>query len=338
MKRLFFILMFFIIAAGAVASYLTLWAPNTFDDDRFIIVSKGDPFSQVLSSLDSAGIIRSRVLFSAAGRLLDLTTKMQVGRYRFTSGMSNKEILEDLREGKTVELISVTIPEGLWAVRQVKLFTKSLGIDSMRFMDLVKDSALARHLNVAAPTLEGYLSPGTYKFYWQVGEEQIIKAMVDEFWQIFNDSLRTVALNSGRSIHEILTLASIVEMETSLDSERAIIAGVYTNRLRKNMRLEADPTVAYSLEDGPRRLHYSDLQRESAYNTYLHRGLPPGPINNPGTASIYAALFPVKSKYLFFVASGQGGHTFSQTYQQHLKAVRHLRKLRSERQALKQEG
>ena len=338
MKRWLLISAVGIAVFGAAATYLVLWAPNTFENDRFILVSKGESFSQVLTSLENAGAIRSRLLFSVAGRVLDLTTKMQIGKYRIKSGMSNKEILEDLREGKTTELISVVVREGLWAVRQAKLFVKNLGIDSARFMNLVRDTALTRKYNIPASTFEGYLLPNTYKFYWQADEVQIITAMVNEFWLVFNDSLQTIARKKGKSIHEIVTLASIVEMETSVDSERAIIAGVYANRLRKNMRLEADPTVEYVLEDGPRRLHYSDLQRESAYNTYLHRGLPPGPINNPGKASIYAALSPLKSKYLFFVANGQGGHTFTKTYEEHLKAVRHLRKLRAEQQATKEEG
>jgi len=337
-KRFLLIVLSLLLVGGGIGVYLTLWAPNTFENDRFIMVSKGETFLQVVSSLENAGILRSRLLFDAAGRWLDLTTKMQIGKYRFKSGMSNKEILEDLREGKTVELIGVTVPEGFRAVRQARLLAKNLGIDSARFMALVEDTALARRLHIPASTFEGYLMPSTYKFYWQTDEAEIVTAMVNEFWQVFNDSLRLAAETRGKSIHEILTLASIVEMETAVDSERAIIAGVYNNRLRKNMKLEADPTVQYVLEDGPRRLYYSDLQRESAYNTYLHRGLPPGPINNPGRSSIYAALFPARNKYLFFVASGEGGHTFSKTYQEHLKAVRHLKKIRAEKEAAKEEG
>jgi UPF0755 protein len=251
--------------------------------------------------------------------------------------MSNTEILEDLRTGKTIEAITLTIPEGARATRQARIYAKHLGIDSSRFMALVYDTVFARSQGIASSSFEGYLMPNTYKFFWQEDEAEVIRAMVQEFWRVLDDSLEQIVTSKGRTLHEILTLASIVESETSIDSERAMIAGVYLNRLKKKMRLEADPTVQYILEDGPRRLYYSDLQKESAYNTYLHRGLPPGPINNPGKAAIYAAIFPAKNKYIFFVASGGGGHKFSKTYEEHMKAVRRLRKLRAQR-AAKQEG
>ena len=301
-------------------------------------VSKGESFAQVVTTLENSGIIRNRKMFDLAGRILKLTTKMQIGMYHFRSGMSNKEILEDLRYGKTIEPVNVKIPEGLTATRVAKMFSHLLGIDSARYISLVHDTNFAQTLGIAAKSLEGYLMPNTYKLYWQADEEDIIRAQVQEFWYVVNDSLRVDAELSGKSINDFLTVASIIEKESSIDSERAIIAGVYYNRLQKQMRLEADPTVQYIIEDGPRRLHYTDLQRESEYNTYLHYGLPPGPINNPGKASILAAIYPQKSMFLFFVANGLGGHTFSRTYEEHQRAVRQFRKLRAEQDALKQEG
>lgn len=318
--------------------YQVLWAPNTFSSDQFITVSKGESFRQVVDSLESHGIIRNRLLFDLAGRMLNLTTKMQVGKYRFKSGMSNKEILEDLRYGKTIELITVHIPEGMRVARQAFVFAHALGIDSARFMALAGDTIFLASLGIPANTVEGYLMPNTYKFYWQTDEEEIFRTIVAEFWKFFNDTLKAYAAARGRSINDILTVASIVEAETAVDSERAIVAGVYYNRLEKRMRLEADPTIQYILEDGPRRLRYSDLKRESAYNTYRHYGLPPGPINNPGKASILAALYPARHKYYFFVANGHGGHTFSKTYSEHRQAIQSYRKKREEQQAAKQEG
>lgn len=338
MKRIFLITIGILLAIGVFILYEILWAPNTFDNDRFIMVSKGENFPQVIDSLQKAGIIRSRILFDVAGRMLDYTTRMQIGKYRFKSGMSNKEILEDIRFGKTIELITLTIPEGIRAARQARMFARHLGIDSSRFMALVHDEAFAKQLNVPATSLEGYLMPDTYKFFWQTDEEQIITEMVREFWSVFDDSMRAAAGRKELSVHEVVTLASIVEMETPIDSERSVIAGVYTNRLRKGMRLQADPTIQYILKDGPRRLYRSDLDLDSPYNTYLHVGLPPGPINNPGRASLVAALYPAKNKYLFFVATGEGGHTFTRTYPEHLKAVRRFQRVRAEREALKQEG
>jgi UPF0755 protein len=338
MKRNISISIGVLLVALTLMVHQILWAPNSFEGDRFITVSKGESFTHVVALMENSGIIRNRFLFELAGRILRLTTRMQIGAYHFKSGMSNKEILEDLRYGKTIEMVTVTIPEGLTSARQSRVLATTLGIDPERYMAFVNDTNFARTLNISAPSLEGYLMPESYRLYWQADEIDVIKAQIREFWNVFDDTLRAEAELMGRSIHEILTLASIVEKETSIDSERAIIASVYYNRLQKRMRLEADPTIQYLLEDGPRRLHYTDLKRESDYNTYLHYGLPPGPIGNPGKASILAAIHPRQNKYLFFVANGSGGHTFSRTFEEHRKAVRQLRKLRAEKEALAEEG
>ncbi len=324
------------VVAGA-AAYAVFWLPNSFDGDRFVLVSKGENFSQVTDALQKAGILRSAALFQMAGRLRGLTTRMQIGKYRFKSGMSNSEILEDLRSGRTIEAILVTIPEGVTAARQARLLARKIGIDSARFLALVRDSAFARSLGVSAPTLEGYLWPSTYQLYWQSDEGTVIRELVGGCWRFFNDSMLAVLRSRDLSIHEVLTMASIVEGETSIDSERAIVAGVYYNRLKKGMRLEADPTIEYIIPDGPRALRTSDLFRESPYNTYRNSGLPPGPISNPGKASVLAALFPRKSRFLFFVANGEGGHHFSVTYDQHRAAVKRLRSIREFRKLVKEE-
>ena len=337
-RRRAFLLLELFILAGLLIVYFVFFVPNTFEGNRFITVSKGENFTQVVDSLAQAGIIRSRATFEIAGRALNLTTRMQIGKYRFRSGVSNKEILEDLRHGKNIELITVTIREGLKAAKQAKIFTKQLRIDSTRFMELVNDSAFVHSLGIADTSLEGYLMPNTYLFYWQDDEETILKEMVKDFWTVFNDTLRKRMDEQALSLNDVMTLSSIVEAETAIDSERAIVAGVYYNRLRKNMRLEADPTIQYIIEDGPRRLVRSDLFKESPYNTYRHYGLPPGPINNPGRTAILAALYPMRHKYLYFVATGQGGHTFSRTYDQHQRAVRQFRRVRELQQAIKQEG
>jgi UPF0755 protein len=313
-----------------------LWAPNSFDGDRFIIVSKGENFRQVEDSLEQAGIIRNRFIFKLAGRLSGWTTRMQIGKYRFRSGMSNLEILSDIRNGSTIEMIAVSIVEGLRSSRQAAIFARRLGIDSARYMNFVLDTGFVRSCGISSPSLEGYLMPMTYRFYWQVNEEDILRALVGEFKKVFNDTLQRRASAIGMSVNDILAMASIIEHETAVDSERPVIAGVYYNRLRKNMRLQADPTVQYVLQEQPRRLFYSDLVRESAYNTYRHPGLPPGPINNPGKQSILAALYPAKHRYLFFVANGLGGHTFTRTYNDHLRAVQKYRRVREEQRVARE--
>ena len=338
MNRGRLILITVFLVAVFLLVYEAIWAPNTFEGDSFITVSKGENFAQVVDSLKSAGIIRSQILFKFAGKILGLTTRMKIGKYRLKSGTSNQEILEDLQDGKSIEPVTITIIEGMRASRQAKILHKALGIDSARFMALVNDSSFTHSHGVNANNLLGYLMPNTYKFEWQVDEESVITEMVREFWTVFDDTLKNRAEKLGMSINEILTLASIIELETGIDSERAVIAGVYYNRLKNGMRLQADPTIQYIIEDGPRRLTYSDLQRESEYNTYRHYGLPPGPINNPGQASIMAALYPIKHKYFYFVANGEGGHTFSRNYSQHQRAVQRYRKLREVQQAMKEQG
>jgi UPF0755 protein len=168
--------------------------------------------------------------------------------------------------------------------------------------------------------------PGTYWFYQHSQAREIINQMVDHFHNFMADSLRQQAKKLGYSIHDVLTLASIVKGETNDVEEMPTIAGVYYNRLRIGMPLQADPTVQYAQPDGWKKLSYHDLKIDSPYNTYKYTGLPPGPINNPGKNAILAALYPDSNKYLYFVANGEGGHNFSKTYSQHLKKVRQYRR------------
>ncbi|HLB01213.1 MAG TPA: endolytic transglycosylase MltG [Bacteroidota bacterium] len=324
-----------VIVAGLACAYLVLWAPNTFVGDRIITVSKGDTFRQIEDTLIVSGVVRSRFLFNVAARVLGSTRKMQIGRYRFRPGMSNSDILDDLENGTSVELVYLTVTEG-YKTRQIpSLLGRTLGLDTTAVSSLVTDTSFIRTFGIDAPSLEGYLMPGIYSFYWQESDSIVLSSMAGAFLNFFDDSLRRVAADRGMSVHEVLTLASIIEAETSVDSERARISGVYFNRLRKRMRLQADPTIQYILEDGPRRISYADLNRTSPYNTYRNSGLPPGPINNPGRASIIAALNPEKHGFYFFVASGGGGHTFSRTYAEHLREVRSYRK---KREAAAKEG
>jgi UPF0755 protein len=313
---------------------LVWWAfasPNHFTHggDITLYVSKGQTFPTVLDSLDRLGAIRSRWLFSLAARIQDGTTHIQIGKYLLTSGISNGEILRMITEGKNAALISVTIPEGLVARQQARILAHTLGIDSAKFVDLAYDESFAHGLGVTAHSLEGYLFPQTYLFYWQQNEEEVIRKLVGQFHQFYKDSLKSRADELGWTTNQVMTLASIVEGEAVIASERSTISGVYHNRLKQGMKLEADPTVRYLLEEGARRVLYSDLKRENPYNTYRVKGLPPGPINNPGGASIIAALFPERHGYLFFVANGQGGHWFSSKYPEHLRYVRKYRKLRA---------
>lgn len=326
-RRLILISIGFFLLVAAVLLYEILWAPNIFSGDKIVTVSKGTTFKQAVDSLDALGVIRSRALFELGGKILNHTRDLHIGKYLFRSGVANQEILEYLSTGKLALLLTVTVQEGLKVKSQARVYKKELGVDSVRYVNLAHDSAFSRSLGIEANSLEGYLLPETYLFYWQTDEERILRHMVEQLKNFYIDSLKQRATQLGMTTNQVLTLASIVEGEASLDSERTIIAGVYYNRLKKRMRLQADPTIQYIIEDGPRRLRYFDLTIESPYNTYRHYGLPPGPIGNPGRASIVATLYPMKHNYLYFVASGQGGHVFSRTYQEHQRAVQKYRRL-----------
>jgi UPF0755 protein len=335
MKRLLYAFLALILAFVALW-YLIFHAPNNFEGDRFVMISRGETFSQIADTLVAKGVIGNKLFFNVAARWKKLTTRMQIGKYRFKSGMSNIQILEDLRYGTTIEWIAVSVPEGMTAQRQARLFRRHLGIDSAKYMSYVRSPILAKELGSESGTLEGYLLPITYKFYWQTDERIIVQTMVDDFWKFYTDSLSMLAKKKGMTINQVLALASIIDGETKIDSERAIVAGVYLNRLKKGIPLQADPTIQYIIRNGPRSLKHADTEIESPYNTYRHKGLPPGPVNNPGRASIYAALHPKKVPFLYFVANGRGGHTFSRTYDQHLHAVQKLKKIREEQEIAKE--
>jgi UPF0755 protein len=319
----------FLFLVGSLV-YRTFWSPNSFGERRevYFTVSRGETFRSIVDSLDASGLIENKFLFGLAGRALGWTKELKVGRYVLEDGSSNYDILQALHSGRSTVSILVTIPEGSTTRQIARMLSRQVGIDSAVFLHAVNDTAFIHTLGLEGPSLEGYLFPESYQFYWQMDEYEIARKLVAEFQKFYTDSLRDRAADLGLSPTEILTMASIVESETSVDSERAIVASVYYNRLKKGMRLEADPTIQYLLSDGPRRLRYSDLAINSPYNTYLNSGLPPSPINNPGRKSIFAALYPAQEKYLYFVSNGMGGHVFSKTYEDHLRAVQAYRRTR----------
>ncbi len=322
-----------IVAGTALVGYV-FYGPNTFvKGERMVfVVSKGQTWQEVVDSLEEQGIIRSRVMFDVVVNVLRRGRVAVVGRYEFASGISNVDLYNSLRLGRNIVSLSVTLREGKRATAYARLLSRSLGIDSARFMSLVNDAQFARSLGVEANSLEGYLFPETYFFNWQTDEEEVVRRLVEQTQKVFTDSLRERAAQMKMTLHEVLTLASIIEGEAFFDDERATISGVYHNRLRKGMRLEADPTIQFIIPDGPRRIYHNDLRIESPYNTYRNYGLPPGPVCSPSAASIIAALYPEHHNYYFFVADGKGGHWFATTYAQHLANVRKFRRERAEQQ------
>ena len=317
-------------AVSVVSLYFLLWEPNTFESSpKIVTVSRGENFTQVVDAFSSAGVISHSMLFKVSGKLFGYAGKLKIGKYSFPSGASNREILYAISTGTSTANPEVTIYEGIRGTQIARILKREVGIDSAKLVQLLSDTSMIHLNNHRAKSLEGFLLPDTYEFYWQVDEKEIVHEMLTEFRKFFTDSLQRRAREMKMSIDQVLTMASIVEGETLLDRERPIIAGLYYNRIRRRMKLEADPTIQYIIPDGPRRLLYEDLKIESPYNTYKKYGLPPGPINNPGRKSILAALYPATHNYLYFVADGTGGHRFAQTFGEHLKNVRAYRRTKA---------
>ncbi len=325
---------FSFVLAACAASFL-FWAfKSAIVTDRgdmkyFVEISPGMTLNAVLAKLSEDGTITSRFRPKLVAYLLGVHNNIKAGRYDIPPGLSSKALIAKLVQGRAKAEL-VTIPEGLPAREIAQRLAERMEIDSTAFMSLVNDSSLVRELAIEAPSLEGFLFPETYAFQWGVNEEQIIRTMVAEFNRRVGDALRQAETEGPYTFYELLTLASIIEGEAIIDAERPLISAVYHNRLRKGMLLQADPTIQYLIEDGPRRLLNRDLEIDSPYNTYRYAGLPPGPINNPGSASISASIFPADAKYLYFVAAGNGYHKFSNTLAEHLSAKAEFDRIRRE--------
>jgi len=208
------------------------------------------------------------------------------------------------------------------------IVARHLALNEDRFLSLLQDPALIRSLGLRVPSLEGYLLPETYAFPKSATEEQVIRKMVHDMLAFFDEKKKQRAAALGMTLHQVLILASIIEKEAGVPEERPLISSVYHNRLKRGMRLQSDPTVIYGLRHFDGNLRRRDLQRESPYNTYLHRGLPPTPIANPGKGSILAALFPAKTPYLYFVSRNDRTHAFSITLAEHERAVNRYQRRR----------
>jgi UPF0755 protein len=293
---------------------------------RIVVIPAGASSSEIGRVLKSAGVVRRSSHFVLAVRLRRLTRALQGGEYLLSPSMTLLDILDVIAHGQVV-LHPVTIPEGFTAAEIVdELALEGLG-ERARLAEIVERGAdLFPHEFLhwmPIRSLEGYLFPDTYRLPRGIPEREVIRALLDRFEQVVVPMWKTEG--GGRSLHEVITLASLVEREARLPHEQALIAGVLYNRLRRGMRLEVDATVLYALGRHKSIVTYKDLEINSPYNTYRRTGLPPGPIANPGLAAIRAALAPATTNYLYYVARPDGSHVFSRTYQEHLAAIRRYR-------------
>ena len=313
---------------------LLLWPQGNPYDFVKVTIPKGASLNEVGITLKNNNIIHNKQSFQLAVKILGYEKDIPAGRFRIEKASTNYAIIDQLVNGKQLTK-KVTIREG-WTISMIaKELDEKLGIKTHFFEDATHNKNLLDKWGIQAKSFEGYLFPNTYQFNENELPSDIINVMVQEYKRNLSDEMLLQMNQIKMSEQEVLTLASIIEGEAIYDKERAIISGVYHNRLKKGMRLQADPTIQYILEDGPRRLLNRDLKIVSPYNTYLNKGLPPGPINNPGIESIKAAIFPTESDYLYFVARGDGYHTFSKTEKQHNKAKRDFQKVRRNAKKLK---
>jgi len=325
------------VVAVLVASILSMFfspAPGPRDEVVAFVVEEGASLRGVAADLEESGLIRSGRVFTLWARVKGQDRSIRSGEYEIRHGLSAAGVLEALVSGSVLTR-AVTLPEGLTRAQTIEVLAETLELELAVLDSLTRfprEELRARLGLEVDVTLEGYLYPETYRFAKGVSETSVVETLVGTFESVVDDSMMARAAELDMSLHEVVTLASIVEAEAVLDRERPEIAAVYTNRIREGWKLEADPTVAYALDKIGDRLTFRDLEVDSPYNTYRNRGLPPGPINSPGRASMRATLWPdTESEAMYFVADGEGGHRFSRTWEEHQAAVREYRVIQRER-------
>jgi UPF0755 protein len=320
------------MVALGVAAYQTIrWAEGPVipaqehPPSKVIVIPDGSTFQYVASLLEREGLIKSRTVFVLLGKSQSADRKVHAGEYELNPGMTPAEILSKLLNGQVL-LHPLTIPEGL-TIAQIADVASEQGLtDPAEFLRLANDRAFIASLGIKAETLEGYLYPNTYKFPRPIKARELLVAMVEQLRQVVGPDLLARMQELKMTMHEVLTLASVIEKETGSGGERPEISAVFHNRLKKHIPLQSDPTVIYGLPAFDGNLHKKDLSSPSPYNTYRVQGLPPGPIANPGIQAIRATLYPSDSHSLYFVSRNDGTHQFSATLIEHNKAVEKYQK------------
>jgi UPF0755 protein len=297
-----------------------------------VLIPPGTGAAQASSLLQKRGVIHSARVFLWYARWRGDASRIKAGEYHLSPDMTAAQILDRLmRGGSDADDRTVTIPEG-FTLAQIAdaLYEKGVIADRKAFLRIVRSRKPPLNAPFPLPKvgLEGYLYPETYRFLPRSKPQGVAQAMLDAFTKEFYEPNREAVAGSGYSLHEIVTIASLIEREAEVPQDRARVAGVIVNRLKKKMRLDIDATVLYALGHHKDRVLYKDLQVNSPYNTYRRAGLPPGPIASPGKASLEAALNPERHDYLYYVAAPDGSHVFTRTYAEHAKAVAQMRALR----------
>ena len=299
---------------------------TTNDDDAYIILKKSATLEQVAKQLQEKNIIKSYITFIYYAKVKGLKESIEDRNFIIKPKTNLNDLIIKLKDGKS-EFAVITIPEGYTLYQIASKLEKNSLVKKEDILneklDDLKGNTLILNKNDVYYGLEGYLFPDTYYILYNTRKEEIINIMVDRFKTVFSEKYRERTKELGLNVNQVITIASLIEREAANDIERSRIAGVIYNRLKKGMLLQVDAAVIYANTKGEKsidKVYYKTLKVKSKYNTYLYKGLPPGPIASPGKASIEAALYPEKNDYLYYVASGNG-HVFSKTYKEHLNNV-----------------
>jgi UPF0755 protein len=286
----------------------------------FMEIEPGTSAWGISCTLEKVGVIKDAPTFMALALLTGKARRLQAGIYVFEGSHAPLDIMDTLFMGRTLKY-RLTIPEG-YTIHQVAQAVGQTGIVRREdFLACAMDPQSASSLGIEAPTLEGFLFPDTYFLVPRSTPLEIASKMINRFRKAFTEEMEARARHLGMNRLDVVTLASIIEKEAMNQAEKPLISSVFHNRLKRGMRLQSDPTAIYGLEGFTGRIRHEDLLRDSPYNTYLHKGLPPGPICNPGMESIRAALWPADTGYLYFFARGDGTHVFSTTIEDHNRAI-----------------
>ena len=291
--------------------------------DTLFVVQKGQPVTSIAAALRKKGLIRSRAAFRLAYQLYHRRQSLKAGEYAFPGPVAMRDILDAMTKGRTY-LHPVTIPEGLTGEETGREFERQGLVPFREFFAAFADPELIAGWDPMGRNAEGYLFPETYYFSRMTQGQEVVERMIGQFQSVYTENWRRRSRELGLSIRQVTTLASLIEKEASRAEEKKLVSAVFHNRLRLRMKLDCDPTIIYALKlagEYEGRLRSRDLRLDSPYNTYRRPGLPPGPICNPGRASLEAALYPASEDYLFFVSRNDGSHQFSRTYRQHQVAV-----------------
>jgi len=295
-------------------------------------IPSGASTTKISEILEEQELIMNATMFKMLSKDLSADGKMQAGEYVLSKAMTSEDIINKLVEGDVfIETFKFTIPEGFETRHIIEKLTLSEIVSEEKFRELLSSGSFEYKFleDVNSETnMEGFLFPETYEMKAGSSERAVIDKMLGQFDTVFKDEYYTRAEELGMTITEVVTLASVIEREAQLDTERALVSGVFHNRINKGWKLQSCATVQYILGERKEILSYNDIAIDSPYNTYLNAGLPPSPIASPGEKSIIAALYPEKTDYMFFVASGDndGSHIFSKTLREHEKAIKSRKK------------